>query len=159
MIREVAIGLSIGPAHIAAARTAVSLTGALTRAIGAATAEVVSGAKPTFEQIFGGQAESVAADANADPPTIADQLTDRIKSLLSVAGIELTAPVTLALSGDGSLAVDGQHPQRESIETAIAHDTVVEQLIAQWESDTNQSQGREPLGLTIAPTFNRLDGF
>lgn len=149
--------MSIGPAHIVAARTAVSLTGALTRAIGAATAEVVSGAKPTFEQIFVGQSEPVSADA--DPPTIADQLTDRIKSLLSGMGIELTAPVTLALSSDGSLAVDGQHPQRESIETAIAHDTVVEQLIAQWEADTNQSQGREPLGLTIAPTFNRLDGF
>jgi hypothetical protein len=157
MIREVAIGLSIGPAHIAAARAAVSLTGALTRAIGAATAEVVSGAKPTFEQIFAGQSEPVVADA--DPPSIADQLADRIKTLLSGAGIDLAAPVTLALSGEGALAVDGQHPQHELIETAIAHDTVVEQLIAQWEADTNQTQGREPLGFTIAPTFNRLDGF
>jgi glycerol kinase len=157
MIREVAIGLSIGPAYIAAARTAVSLTGALTRAIGTATAEVVSGAKPTFEQIFAGQSDPVAADA--DPPKIADQLTDRIKNLLREAGIELAAPVTLAVSGEGTLVVEGQHPQRELIETAIAHDTAVEQLIAQWEADSSQSQGREPLGLTIAPTFNRPDGF
>lgn len=149
--------MSIGPAHIVAARTAVSLTGALTRAIGAATSEVVAGAKPTFEQIFAGQSEPAAADA--DPPTIADQLTDRIKDLLSAAGIELATPVSLAISADGTLVVDGQHPQRELIETAIAHDTAVEQLVAQWEADPNQSQGREPLGVTIAPAFNRPAGF
>ncbi len=149
--------MSIGPAHIVAARTVVSLTGALTRAIGAATAEVVAGAKPTFEQIFAVQSEPVAADS--DPPTIVDQLTDRIKNLLSGAGIELAAQVSLAISAEGTLVVDGQHSQRELIETAIAHDTAVEQLVAQWEADASQSQGREPLGLTIAPTFNHPEGF
>lgn len=143
--------MSIGPAHLAAARTAVSLTGTLTRAIGAATSEVVAGVKPTFEQIFAGKSEP-AADLN--PPTIADRLTDRVKNLLSEAGIELAAPVSLAVSAEGTLVVAGQHPQRELIETAIAHDTAVEQLVTQWEADANQSQGREPLGVTIAPTVN-----
>jgi len=144
--------LSIGPAHIAAARTAVSLTGALTRAVGAAAGQLVAGAKPTFEQIFAGQSEPVA---DVEPPSLVEQLVDRIKNLLSGAGVELAASVSFAVSAQGTLVVDAEHPQRDLIETAIAHDDSVEQLVAQWDAQGTQSQRRQPLTLTIAPELNR----
>lgn len=133
------------------------MTGALTRAIGAAAEEVVAGAKPTFGQIFSGQPEPATADT--EPPTIVQQLTDRIKHLLSDAGIELAAAVSFAVSAEGALVVAGQHPQRELIETAIAHDTSIEQWVDQWVDQVDQSQGREPRGLTIAASFDRPAGF
>lgn len=148
--------MSIGPAHIVAARTAVSLAGALTRAIGTAAEGVVAGAKPTFEQILAGQTESAP---HADPPTIVNQLVDRIKNLFSGAGIELAAPVSFTVSAAGTLVVDGKHPQRESLETAIAHDQSIEQLVAHWGAASDPSKRREPLGLTIAPGFHRPAGF
>jgi len=146
--------VSIGPAQIAAARTAVTITGALTRAIGAAAGEVVASAKPTFEQIFAGKAgQAEPTKPEVAPPSIVDQLTDTIKNLLSGARVELSSPVSFAVSADGTLSVDGNHPQHELIETAIAHDKSIEQLIGQWIATNDQSGRREPLGFSVAPTF------
>lgn len=148
--------MSIGPAHIAAARTAVTLTGALTRAIGAVASEATAIAKPTFEQIFAAQADQPATEkSNVSPLSVVEQLTERVKSLLSGSKIELDSAVTFILGADGNLKVDGDHPQRNSIETAIAHDQSVEELVNQWIAAKDESARREPMRVTIAPSFDR----
>lgn len=148
--------MSIGPAHLVAARAAITLTGALTRAIGAATGEAVAAAEPTFEQIFTGQAgRPESTKPETATPSIVEQLTNTIKNLLSGARIDLGSAVSFAVSADGTLSVDGNHPQHELIETAIAHDESIEQLVGQWIATNDQPGQRDPLGFTIAPSFDR----
>jgi len=147
--------LSIGPPHLVAARAAITLTGTLTRAIGAAATEAFAAAKPTFEQIFAGQAGQPESTKPATaPPSIVEQLTNTIKNLLNGARIDLVSPVSFAASADGKLIVNGNHPQLELIETAIAHDKSIEQLVGQWIATNDQPGRREPLEFTVAPFFD-----
>jgi hypothetical protein len=150
--------LAIEPIHFAAARTAVALAGTVSRAIGSATEEMAGNAKQSFAAVFAGnQADDSGGSTSASlhKPSAAERLTNRIRDLLSGAGIDLMAPVRFAIGTEQTLVVDATHPQKHLIEIAIAHDQTIEQLLESWQV-SNQSAGQyEPLELMIEPSFSR----
>lgn len=146
--------MAIEPIHLAAARTAVSLAGTVSRAVTSATEGAASSAKQSFAAVLAGSPPNDLGGptpAGAQKPSVTEQLADRIKKLIRGAGIDLIAPLRLGLGTDNALVVDAMHPQREMIEIAIAHDQTIEHVLADWQNGNQSAGHREPLELVIEP--------
>lgn len=65
---------------------------------------------------------------------IAGSIVDRIRQLLDGASLSDSEPLSLELSPLGGLYVSGETDQRGSIETALAHDVQLRELLGRWSS-------------------------
>jgi signal transduction histidine kinase len=146
----------IGPTQLVATRAAVgfagaaiSATGAVSRAIGAAAGQLLDTAKPTFEQVFAAT-PAAPPDAATRKAPITDQVATKIRSLLAAVGFELTTPLTFAVSEQGMLQIEGDPARNDTVHTALAHDQQLDALINQMLSEHRSSGRGEPLRFTVA---------
>lgn len=121
------------------------LAGHTVAAASRATTQVVE----QFADVFAGlasdaepeAAEEAAALQRADSAgpgerlqKIAGSIVDRIRQLLDGASLPAGQPLSLELSPLGGLYVSGETDQRGSIETALAHDVQLRELLGRWSS-------------------------
>lgn len=101
-------------------------------------ADVFAGLASGAEAGSADQAPAVQA-ADSDGPgarlqKIAGTIVDRIRHLLDGASLPASGPLSLELSPLGGLYVSGESDQRGSIETALAHDVQLRELLGRWSS-------------------------
>lgn len=118
------------------------LAGPAVAAAGRATAQAVE----QFADVFAGIASGAeptrsgrAADAGDASPggparTVAGSIVDRIRHLLGAASLPANQSLDLELSPLGGLFVSGETDQRGSIETTLAHDSQLRELLGRWSS-------------------------
>lgn len=100
----------------------------------AAAANLISGAAErvgealNFEQVLHGAAAN-EAESPSEPANWLDDSIQRIRELLSGSGIQLREALQLSVAPDAEPRVSGAHPRSAEIESLLASDPQLRQLL------------------------------
>lgn len=123
---------------IAATRLAGSTVAVASRATTQAVerfADVFAGIASGAEPAAAGQSSKSADTGPGERlQAVGGSIIQRIRHLLGAASLPADQPLTLELSPLGGLFVSGESDQRGSIETTLARDPQLRDLIGRWSS-------------------------
>lgn len=134
------MSLPISPAGsiLGAARAARDVAGQIAGKIAGAVG---------FDEVLQEQADSVSVSQKS----LIDQAVTAIQDRLSKVGIAANPPIELSVQQDGSLQVLGNHDQAARIESILASDPELAELVSRLTATAGTTR------LTIGPDLTRTD--